>query len=90
MNQLRNPKIDLSLTLLAENSRAIVGQKVAPDPNVIRILVDERRQIKADIQIQNTHNRVVFEMPSIGQDLVEENLAKTLIPKIDSIYGSTF
>ena len=54
MNQLHNPKIDLSLNLLAENSNSIVEQKMAPDNNLIRTLVDERRQIKADIQIQKT------------------------------------
>ena len=54
MNQLGNPKIDLSLTLLAKNSKTIVEQELSPDNNVIRALVDERRQIKADIQIQNT------------------------------------
>jgi len=60
MNQLRNPKIDLSLTLLAENSKAIVEQKLSPDNNVIRALVDERRQIKADIQIQKTQIDAAF------------------------------
>ena len=54
MNQLHDPKIDLSLILLAENSQAIIEQKLAPDNHVIRKLVDERRQLKANIQIQKT------------------------------------
>ena len=54
MNQLTNPKINLSLTLLAENSKAIVEQKMVPETNLIRTLVDERRQIKADIESHKT------------------------------------
>ena len=73
MNQLRNPKIDLSLTLLAENSKAIVEQKLSPDSNVIRALVDERRQIKADIQIQKTQFDAAFtSTDSISDEMNEE------------------
>ena len=73
MNQLSNPKIDLSLTLLAENSKAIVEQKIAPDNNLIRTLVDERRQIKADIQIEKTQfDTTIASRDSISDKLNEE------------------
>ena len=73
MNQLRNPKIDLSLTLLVENSKAIVGQKLAPDNDIIRTLVDERRQIKADMQIQKTQTAATAASPdSISDRLNDE------------------
>jgi len=54
MNQLQTPKINFLFTELTENSKAIVEQKLLNDDDVIRTLVDERRQIKADIQIQKT------------------------------------
>ena len=77
MNQLRNPKIDLSLTLLAENSKAIVEQKLSPDSNVIRALVDERRQIKADIQIQKTQIDAAFtSTDSISDEMNEDEVTE--------------
>lgn len=54
MNHLLNPKIDFLFAQLADNSRAIQEHKTSPNNNVIRTLIDERRQIKADIQIQKT------------------------------------